>query len=154
MTNRLKGNLLVLGQFILIGLLIFYPSSGINTGAFTVFLTTVSIISLLAGFVILGLSALALGKSLTAHPIPGKDAVLVTDGLYRFVKHPIYSGVILIAIGLTITGGFLPHVFFFAALTLLLNYKASFEEALLAKTYAGYADYSKKTGRFVPRLIR
>jgi protein-S-isoprenylcysteine O-methyltransferase Ste14 len=154
MTNRLKGNLLVLGQFILIGLLIFYPSSGINTGAFTVFLTTVSIISLLAGFVILGLSALALGKSLTAHPIPGKDAVLVTDGLYRFVKHPIYSGVILIAIGLTITGGFLPQVFFFLALTLLLNYKASFEEALLAKTYAGYADYSKKTGRFVPRLIR
>jgi protein-S-isoprenylcysteine O-methyltransferase Ste14 len=154
MTNRLKGNLLVLGQFILIGLLIFYPSSGINTGAFTLFLTTLSIISLLAGFVILGLSALALGKSLTAHPIPGKDAVLVTDGLYRFVKHPIYSGVILIGIGLTITGGFLPHVFFFAALTLLLNYKASFEEALLAKTYAGYADYSKKTGRFVPRLIR
>jgi protein-S-isoprenylcysteine O-methyltransferase Ste14 len=135
-------------------LLIFYPSSGINTGAFTVFLTTLSIISLLAGFVILGLSALALGKSLTAHPIPGKDAVLVTDGLYRFVKHPIYSGVILIAIGLTIAGGFLPHVFFIVALTLLLNYKASFEEALLAKTYAGYADYSKKTGRFVPRLIR
>jgi protein-S-isoprenylcysteine O-methyltransferase Ste14 len=154
MNNRLKGNLLVLGQFILIGLLIFVPSSGLNTGSFTVFLSTLSILLLLAGFVILGLSALALGKSLTAHPIPGKDAVLVTDGLYRFVKHPIYSGLLLAALGLTISGGFFPHVLFFMALVFLLNYKASFEEALLTKTYAGYADYSKKTGRFVPRLIR
>jgi protein-S-isoprenylcysteine O-methyltransferase Ste14 len=154
MNNRLKGNLLVLGQFILIGLLIFVPSSGLNTGSFTVFLSTLSILLLLAGFVILGLSALALGKSLTAHPIPGKDAVLVTDGLYRFVKHPIYSGLLLAALGLTISGGFFPHVLFFIALVFLLNYKASFEEALLTKTYAGYADYSKKTGRFVPRLIR
>ena len=154
MNNRLKGNLLVVGQFILIALLILVPSSGLDTGAFSFFLTAFSIVLLLAGFVILGLSALALGKSLTAHPIPGKNAVLVTDGLYRYVKHPIYSGLLLVALGLTIAGGFFPHVLFLIALTFLLNYKASFEEALLAKSYAGYAEYSKKTGRFVPRLIR
>ena len=154
MNNRLKGNLLVVGQFILIALLILVPSSGLDTGAFSFFLTAFSIVLLLAGFVILGLSALALGKSLTAHPIPGKNAVLVTDGLYRFVKHPIYSGLLLVAVGLTIAGGFFPHALFLIALTFLLNYKASFEEALLAKSYAGYAEYSKKTGRFVPRLIR
>ena len=154
MNNRLKGNLLVLGQFVLIAFLILTPSSGLNTGVFSYFLSAVSIFSLLAGFVILGLSALALGKSLTAHPIPGKNAQLVTGGLYRFVKHPIYSGLILVGFGLTIAGGFFPHALFFLALVLLLNYKASFEEALLTRTYAGYADYSKKTGRFVPRLIR
>jgi protein-S-isoprenylcysteine O-methyltransferase Ste14 len=154
MTKRLKGNLLVLGQFILLGLLIFVPSSGLNTGVFSYFLSVVSLTSLFLGFVILALSALALGKSLTAHPIPGKNAVLVTDGLYKFVKHPIYSGVILAAFGLTITGGFFPHVIFFVALVLLLNYKASFEEKLLASAYAGYAEYAKKTGRFIPRLKR
>ena len=154
MNNRLKGNLLVLGQFVLIALLIFVPSSGLNTGVFSYFLSAVAIFSLLAGFVILGVSAIALGKSLTAHPIPGKNAQLVTDGLYKFVKHPIYSGLILVAFGLMITGGFFPHALFFIALVLLLNYKASFEEALLTKTYAGYADYSKKTGRFLPRLKR
>ena len=154
MTKRLKGNLLVLGQFILLGLLIFVPSSGLNTGVFSYLLSVVSLTSLFLGIVILGFSALALGKSLTAHPIPGKNAVLVTDGLYRFVKHPIYSGLILAAFGLTISGGFFPHVVFFVALVLLLNYKASFEEKLLASTYAGYAEYSKKTGRFIPRLKR
>jgi protein-S-isoprenylcysteine O-methyltransferase Ste14 len=154
MTKRLKGNLLVLGQFILIALLIFVPNSGLNTGVFSTFLAGLSLISMFLGFVILALSALALGKSLTAHPIPGKNAVLVTDGLYRFVKHPIYSGLVLAAFGLTIAGGFFPHVIFFVALVLLLNYKASFEEKLLASTYAGYAEYSKKTGRFIPRLKR
>ena len=154
MTKRLKGNLLVLAQFVLIGFLIFVPSSGLNTGVFSYFLSALSLTSLFIGFVILAFSALALGKSLTAHPIPGKNAVLVTDGLYRFVKHPIYSGLILAAFGLTITGGFFPHVIFFVLLVLLLNYKASFEEKLLASTYAGYAEYSKKTGRFIPRLKR
>lgn len=154
MTKRLKGNLLVLGQFILIGLLIFIPSSGLNTGVFSTFLTTTSLISMFLGFVILALSALALGKSLTAHPMPSKSAVLVTDGLYRFVKHPIYSGLILVGFGLVITGGFFPHIIFFIALVLLLNYKASFEEKLLTQTYSGYAEYSRKTGRFIPRLKR
>ena len=154
MTKRLKGNLLVLAQFVLIGLLIFVPSSGLNTGVFSYFLSALSLTSLFIGFVILAFSALALGKSLTAHPIPGKNAVLVTDGLYRFVKHPIYSGLILAAFGLTITGGFFPHFIFFVLLVLLLNYKASFEEKMLASTYAGYAEYSKKTGRFIPRLKR
>ena len=154
MTKRLKGNLLVLGQFILIALLIVVPSSGLNTGVFSTFLVAISLISMFLGIVILGLSALALGKSLTAHPIPGKNAVLVTDGLYRFVKHPIYSGLILLSFGLTIAGGFFPHAIFFVALVVLLNYKASFEEKLLASAYAGYAEYSKKTGRFIPRLKR
>jgi protein-S-isoprenylcysteine O-methyltransferase Ste14 len=152
MTNRLKGNLLVLGQFVLLGLLIFVPASGLETGGFSVALTTISLTALLAGFVILGFSLLALGKSLTAHPIPSKNGELVTDGLYRFVKHPIYSGLLLVGLALTITGGFYPHLLFFAALIVLLNYKARFEEELLTKTYAGYAEYSKKTGRFVPRL--
>ena len=154
MTKRLKGNLLVLAQFVLIGLLILVPSSGLNTGVFSYFLAAISLTSLFIGFVILALSALALGKSLTAHPMPSKNAVLVTDGLYRFVKHPIYSGLILASFGLTIAGGFFPHVIFFLLLVILLNYKASFEEKLLASTYAGYAEYSRKTGRFIPRLKR
>lgn len=152
MNNRLKGNLLVLGQLILLGLLILFPASGLNTGVFSFLFASASIFLLLAGFFILGVSALALGKSLTAHPIPGKNAALVTGGLYKYVKHPIYSGLILVAIGLTISGGFFPHVLFLAGLVILLNYKASFEEALLAKAYAGYEEYSRKTGRFFPRL--
>jgi protein-S-isoprenylcysteine O-methyltransferase Ste14 len=106
------------------------------------------------GFVILGFSFLALGKSLTAHPIPAKQGELVTDGLYRFARHPIYTGVLALGLACVLSGGLFPHILFFIALVVLLNYKASFEERLLRARYEGYASYAEKTGRFLPKLKR
>ena len=154
MNNSLKGNLLVLGQFILLGLLILYPRSEVSYGSYAILVTSVTVVLILAGVVILGLSFLALGKSLTAHPIPAKQGELVTDGLYKFARHPIYTGVLALGAGMTLAGGLFPHILFFVALVILLNYKASFEEQLLRARYEGYASYAVKTGRFLPKLKR
>ena len=154
MNNSLKGNLLVLGQFILLGFLILYPRSEVSYGSYAFLVTSVTAVLVLAGVVILGLSFLALGKSLTAHPIPAKQGVLVTDGLYKYSRHPIYTGVLALGAGMTLAGGLFPHILFFVALVILLNYKASFEEQLLRARYEGYASYAVKTGRFLPKLKR
>ena len=154
LNNSLKGNLLVLGQFILLGALILYPRSEFSYGAFGTFVSSVTALLFLAAVVILGLSFLALGKSLTAHPIPAKQGVLVTDGLYKYARHPIYTGVLALGAGMTLLGGLFPHILFFVALVFLLNYKASFEEQLLRARYEGYASYAVKTGRFLPKLKR
>jgi protein-S-isoprenylcysteine O-methyltransferase Ste14 len=154
MNNSLKGNLLVLGQFILLGFLILYPRSEVSYGSYGFLVTSVTAVLVLAGVVILGLSFLALGKSLTAHPIPAKQGVLVTDGLYKYARHPIYTGVLALGAGMTLAGGLFPHILFFVALVILLNYKASFEEQLLRARYEGYASYAVKTGRFLPKLKR
>ena len=154
MNNSLKGNLLVLGQFILLGFLILYQRSDVSYGSYAILVTSVTVVLILAGVVILGLSFLALGKSLTAHPIPAKQGELVTDGLYKFARHPIYTGVLALGAGMTLAGGLFPHILFFVALVILLNYKASFEEQLLRARYEGYASYAVKTGRFLPKLKR
>jgi protein-S-isoprenylcysteine O-methyltransferase Ste14 len=154
MNNSLKGNFLVLGQFILLALLIFYPATSLNYGSLGLLFTIVIAMLLALGVVILGLSFLALGKSLTAHPIPAKQGELVTDGLYKYARHPIYTAVLAIGAALTLSGGLFPHVLFFLALIILLNYKASFEERLLRARYQGYASYAAKTGRFLPKLKR
>jgi protein-S-isoprenylcysteine O-methyltransferase Ste14 len=154
MNNSLKGNFLVLGQFILLALLIFYPATSLNYGSLGLLVTIVIAVLLALGVVILGLSFLALGKSLTAHPIPAKQGELVTDGLYKYARHPIYTGVLALGAGMTLAGGLFPHVLFFLALVILLNYKASFEEQLLRARYQGYASYAVKTGRFLPKLKR
>lgn len=154
MSNTLKGNLLVLGQFILLALLIFYPANSVNYGPFALLVTIAIAVLLAVGIVILGFSFLALGKSLTAHPIPAKNGVLVTDGLYKFTRHPIYTGVLALGAAMTIIGGLFPHILFFIALIVLLNYKASFEERLLRQRYFEYASYAVKTGRFLPKLKR
>ena len=154
MNYSLKGNLLVIGQFILLGLLILYPANSINYGLFTLTVTIAIAVLLAMGLVILGLSFIALGKSLTAHPMPAKQSVLVTDGLYRFARHPIYTGLLAIGLAMALGGGLFPHLLFFTALVFLLNYKASFEEQLLRARYVDYASYADKTGRFLPKLKR
>ena len=154
MNNSLKGNLLVIGQFILLGLLILYPANSINYGPFTLTVTIAIAVLLAMGLVILGMSFIALGKSLTAHPMPAKQGVLVTDGLYRFARHPIYTGLLAIGLAMALGGGLFPHLLFFTALVFLLNYKASFEEQLLRARYVDYASYADKTGRFLPKLKR
>ena len=154
MDNKVKGNLLVLGQFTLLAILIFYPSNPISFGAFGFLVPVVTAVLLVTGFGVLGLSFLALGKSLTAHPIPARRGVLVTDGLYRYVRHPIYTAVLAIGAAMTLLGGLIPHAFFYIALIILLNYKANFEEQLLRARYLEYASYAAKTGRFLPKLKR
>ena len=45
---------------------------------------------------------LALGSNLTAFPKPIEGGTLVTKGMYRLVRHPIYTGLILGTLGLGI----------------------------------------------------
>lgn len=154
MNPRLKGNLLVVGQFLLLALLVLSPTSNFPVAELASVIPGISLTLMFVGAVILIVSFIGLGPALTAHPIPNKKARLQTGGLYKWVRHPIYSGLLLIALALTLTGGIFPQIFYFIALYLLLNYKARFEEQQLALRFSEYPAYSAKTGRFLPRLKR
>ncbi len=45
-------------------------------------------------------AGLVLGRSLTATPVPTERATLRTSGPYRWVRHPIYTGVLLIVLAI------------------------------------------------------
>lgn len=150
MNPRLQGNLLVVGQFVLLGLLILVPRGELAFSALWISLTSQIILYL--GLIVVGFGFFGLGSALTAHPIPNKKAKLVTTGIYRYIRHPIYTGLMIAGISLTINGGLFPHGVFLIALILLLNYKARFEEGLLQSRFPDYSAYAAKTGRFLPRL--
>ena len=59
----------------------------------------------IAGFVLMLVASLRLGRGLTATPVPNARGQLITGGLYRYVRHPIYTGVLLIVVGLTLRSG-------------------------------------------------
>jgi protein-S-isoprenylcysteine O-methyltransferase Ste14 len=84
------------------------------------------------------------------HPGPTRAAVLRTDGPYRFVRHPIYSGVLLLATAIAVTSGSAVSVVALAGLAALLNVKARFEEGLLRRRFPDYGAYVGRTPRFVP----
>jgi protein-S-isoprenylcysteine O-methyltransferase Ste14 len=148
MTNKTKGRLLVTAQFALIAALVIIPSAN-----GTLIRTYVGGVLLIApGLVLLYFAERALGKNLTISPVPKADAQLVEIGVYKFVRHPIYSGILIAGLGTVVQSLDISKVFVWSALFLVLNFKASWEEKLLVKKYSTYTDYMKRTGRFVPRL--
>jgi protein-S-isoprenylcysteine O-methyltransferase Ste14 len=102
--------------------------------------------------VILLVSFAALGNSLTASPLPKQRGQLITTGLYSYVRHPIYSGLLLLSLGVVLDAGWWPQLVIALMLFLLLRIKAQFEESLLRKAYPKYAAYALKTPMFFPRL--
>lgn len=85
-------------------------------------------------------------------PEPHHDARLITGGPYRYIRHPMYSAVILITAGMLLihmtnlrlcAGGFL---------FLVLHLKIQREEHLLDKQFPAYAGYRDKTWRLFPFL--
>ena len=111
-------------------------------------------ILLVGGFVVAGLAGLRLGPSLTPLPIPKDDGELVTSGLYHYVRHPIYTGVLLAGAGLVVAQASLGHIVGWVALWGVLTLKALGEEKMLLDKYGGYREYSARTGRFFPKLTR
>lgn len=90
-----------------------------------------------------------LGRTLTAMPIPKADGKLCTSGLYRFVRHPIYSFILLFCLGLALQAGSLLKYLLTFLLAIVFYYKSKFEEKYLFQKYPEYEAYS----RFVPRFI-
>jgi len=152
MSNKQIGYWYVAGQFgLLLAILSLPPATGwsdstplgyLANGAFAV------------GWVVLLLSSFRLGRSLTANPVPLERASLKTTGLYAVVRHPIYLGIILIGGGLAIKTENLLGFLELAALIVLLNFKARFEEKMLRVKFPEYSSYASRVGRLLPWLGR
>jgi protein-S-isoprenylcysteine O-methyltransferase Ste14 len=78
---------------------------------------------------------------------------LVTEGIYRHIRHPQYTGFLLITLGMLLDWATLPMLIMWPILAVLYYRLASQEEGeLLAEFGARYAAYRSATGMFLPRL--
>ena len=111
----------------------------LGTGAVTV-----------AGAAVIGAAGSSLGRGLTASPLPNPHAELRTDGLYRFVRHPIYTGVLAMSWARTAASGDRRQVALSVLLMLLLYSKSTLEEQVLARRFSAYPSYAAGTPRFIP----
>lgn len=103
------------------------------------------------GLLMVTVASLRLGSSLTPTPVPTERATLTTDGLYRFVRHPIYTGVLTIVVGLVLPSGSAVTLIVGIVTVAFFNVKATWEERRLAEHYPDYPTYAQHTPRFVPK---
>jgi protein-S-isoprenylcysteine O-methyltransferase Ste14 len=108
-----------------------------------------SAVEIIGGALLL-VAAVNLGRSLTPLPTPAEGGTLKTGGLYRVVRHPIYTAVLTIVFGATVQSGSALKLGLAAALLGLFTGKARWEEAMLRRRYAGYDRYAARTPRFLP----
>lgn len=105
---------------------------------------------LLAGGVSGTWGVIALGRNLTAVPKPIEGGELVTFGPYAFVRHPIYTGIILGTLGWGLLRSNLLGVALGAAAFVFFDLKSRQEEKWLAEAYAGYPAYQRRVRKLIP----
>lgn len=86
-------------------------------------------------------------------PVPRQGAQLVVHGPYRWVRHPMYTALLLACAGLGVMSPPMWAAAAWVALAVVLNRKAALEEALMAQAHPGYAAYAVRTRRFVPGVL-
>lgn len=108
-------------------------------------------------FVVLGafivvLGMLQLNKNLSPFPTPKKDSALITSGLFKYVRHPIYTGILIAAFFLAfyLHSGY--KLLVFLLLLLLFYSKSIYEEKELLEKFPEYESYMANTGRFIPKF--
>ena len=106
----------------------------------------------LTGAALVLVAVAQMGKTIHVHPAPKAEASLVTTGIYRWFRHPIYTGMLLAVIGLSLCKPTLRVVIVSAAVIAFLVIKVQFEEKLLLERYPDYAEYRKRSWGLLPLL--
>ncbi|HQU50569.1 MAG TPA: isoprenylcysteine carboxylmethyltransferase family protein [Casimicrobiaceae bacterium] len=95
-----------------------------------------------------------MGRSWRMAVTPGERTELITTGLYRSIRHPIYALSILLVVACALVLPTAPMIAVALVNVTLLHLKARHEERhLLAAHGEVYAAYLRTTGRFLPRLF-
>lgn len=111
----------------------------------------IPLLSVGAALAIAGLQSL--GDSLTPLPAPHATATLVQSGIYAWIRHPLYSGLMTGSIGWAIALWSLSQGAIALVLIGVLIGKARFEERWLRDRYPDYADYQARVKAFLPGII-
>ncbi|MEN9217052.1 MAG: isoprenylcysteine carboxylmethyltransferase family protein [Gloeomargarita sp. HHBFW_bins_162] len=146
-----RGEYWVIGQMILSVGFILLP---------VVPIASVPVIVRAIGAVILGLFALGLGggglfylgENLTPLPHPRDDSFLVKDGVYGWVRHPIYSSVIFLALAYAVWQMSVSHAIGVLVLFIFFDRKAAQEEQWLITKFPEYPKYQESVKKFIPGI--
>ncbi len=102
------------------------------------------------GGIIITLALLQLNKNLSPFPTPKESSSLLQNGLYKYMRHPIYTGIILLFSGYSVYQNSVYKLLISLLLVILFYLKSNYEEQRLAQRFPDYNRYKNKTSSFFP----
>jgi len=146
MNENSYAKTLVFLQFLMIGLMLFYSQgllhSPLALGVFGFFL--------LFGIVALNYNKLG---NFNIQPKLKENSKLITTGIYAYVRHPMYTSVIGMMLGVLISTPTLIEFLLFGILIGVLLLKAKKEESLWLEHDENYEEYKHKSKFFIPFVL-
>lgn len=140
----IKGKFLVIGQFSLVGLIIYLGDFKMGN---------ILSVALMATGIICGLSAIISMKlSVNIFPEVRPTQELINSGIYKYIRHPMYTAVILVSASFIVMNTTWLLVGLLVLLSALLITKLTYEEKLLLVRFPEYYDYTKKTKKLIPLI--
>lgn len=138
----MRSLLLVLGQFGSIAVLLFGGSWQLPWWAWALFTL---------GLLVLGWAAASLGgNNFTILPDPRSANTLSQRGIYRYVRHPMYTAVLLCGIAVSLGAPSLSRWVALPVCFIVLLLKIRHEEALLTARHPDYPQRMKGVARLMP----
>jgi protein-S-isoprenylcysteine O-methyltransferase Ste14 len=138
-------------QFILFGA---YMFDFFQPLAIPKLLATFGMLFAFIGFMITLLTVFELKSNLTVFPTPTEKAELLTHGFFRYSRHPIYSGILMVAFGYALYKYSIYKLLIAGLLFIWFYLKSTYEEKQLAQKFPSYKEYQCKVGRFFPKIKR
>ena len=102
------------------------------------------ILIIIIAFIIMLVSIKDLGRNLSPFPSPINNSNLVTTGIYRFTRHPMYYSLIFISFGVFIINLSIYYLFLSISLGLIIKFKIALEEQYLNNKFKNYSLYENE----------
>ena len=102
------------------------------------------VLIIIIALIILLVAIKDLGRNLSSFPRPINNSNLVTTGIYRFTRHPMYYSLIFISFGVFIIKLSIYYLFLLISLGLIIRFKIALEEQYLNNKFKNYLLYKNK----------
>ena len=104
----------------------------------------VGFLIIIISFIILLVAIKDLGRNLSPLPRPINNSNLITNGIYRFTRHPMYYSLISISFGVFIIKLSIYYLFLSIILGLIIKFKIALEEQYLNNKFNNYLVYKNE----------
>jgi len=118
------------------------------------FISSIGLVLFILGVGTVLIAMLQLHTNLSPFPSPKSSATLVQTGIYKFIRHPIYTGILGSALGYSLFTGSVYKIMITVGLYLLFYFKSRYEEEQLTCFFTAYEDYKRRTGCFLPKFFK